>query len=190
MKTHDVSPRTSGELSGRTPHRACGSRGARRAWRWSAHRRLDHPRRADRRLRLFGPSGPRNLLLVSLDTVRADRLGCYHYAAAQTPQIDALASVGPAIRAGDDRGAAHPARARVADDRDVSRLARRARQRRLLPWRRSAHARRDPAATRVFEPAASSARSCSIGAGGSRRASIATSTTSISTGSRTPRRWT
>ena len=53
--------------------------------------------------------------------------------------------VRPAIRAGDDRGAAHAARALVADDRHVSRLARRARQRRLLPRRRSAHARRDPA---------------------------------------------
>ncbi len=31
---------------------------------------------------------------MSLDTVRADRLGCYHYAAAQTPQIDALAAAG------------------------------------------------------------------------------------------------
>ena len=53
--------------------------------------------------------------------------------------------VRPAIRAGDDRRAAHAAGALVADDRDVSRLARRARQRRLLPGRRSAHARRGPA---------------------------------------------
>ena len=91
-------------------------------------RRADSPARAS-----SGPAGPRNLLLVSLDTVRADRLGSYHYAAAQTPQIDALASVRPAIRAGDDGGAAHAAGALVADDRHVSRLARRARQRRLLP---------------------------------------------------------
>jgi arylsulfatase A-like enzyme/Tfp pilus assembly protein PilF len=40
------------------------------------------------------PMRPRNLLLVSLDTVRADHLGSYHYAAAQTPQIDALAASG------------------------------------------------------------------------------------------------
>ncbi len=32
-----------------------------------------------------------NLLLITLDTTRADRLGCYGYAAAQTPVIDALA---------------------------------------------------------------------------------------------------
>ena len=37
---------------------------------------------------------PKNLLLVSLDTVRADHLGCYHDAAAQTPAIDALAASG------------------------------------------------------------------------------------------------
>lgn len=45
-------------------------------------------------VRLFGPRGPVNLLLVSLDTVRADRLGCYQYAAAQTPYIDELAKSG------------------------------------------------------------------------------------------------
>jgi arylsulfatase A-like enzyme/Tfp pilus assembly protein PilF len=37
---------------------------------------------------------PRNVLLVSLDTTRADRLGCYGYAAAQTPRLDALAGGG------------------------------------------------------------------------------------------------
>src|SRR5262245_52053356 len=45
-------------------------------------------------LRLFGPKRARNLLLVTLDTVRADRLGCYHYASAQTPHIDRLAAGG------------------------------------------------------------------------------------------------
>ena len=37
------------------------------------------------------PTGP-NVLLVTLDTTRADRLGCYGYAAARTPAIDALAA--------------------------------------------------------------------------------------------------
>ncbi|MBN2206070.1 MAG: hypothetical protein JW742_01580, partial [Candidatus Aminicenantes bacterium] len=32
--------------------------------------------------------GRRNLLLVTLDTTRADRLGCYGYAPAATPAID------------------------------------------------------------------------------------------------------
>jgi arylsulfatase A-like enzyme/Tfp pilus assembly protein PilF len=45
-------------------------------------------------VRLLRPKGARNLLLVSLDTVRADHLGSYQYAAAQTPRIDALAAAG------------------------------------------------------------------------------------------------
>jgi choline-sulfatase len=45
-------------------------------------------------VRLIRPRSARNLLLVSLDTVRADHLGCYQYASAQTPQIDRLATSG------------------------------------------------------------------------------------------------
>ena len=41
----------------------------------------------------FRPA-PRNLLLISIDTLRADRVGSYGYAAAQTPHLDALARVG------------------------------------------------------------------------------------------------
>lgn len=37
---------------------------------------------------------PPNVLLITLDTTRADRLGCYGYAAARTTAIDALASEG------------------------------------------------------------------------------------------------
>ncbi len=37
---------------------------------------------------------PLNLLLVTLDTVRADHLGCYGDAAAETPHLDALAGQG------------------------------------------------------------------------------------------------
>ena len=36
----------------------------------------------------------KNLLLITLDTTRADRLGCYGYAAAHTPNLDALARGG------------------------------------------------------------------------------------------------
>lgn len=35
-----------------------------------------------------------NLLLITLDTTRADRLGCYGYATARTPVLDALAASG------------------------------------------------------------------------------------------------
>ncbi len=35
-----------------------------------------------------------NVLLLTLDTTRADRLGCYGYAAAQTPALDDLAAAG------------------------------------------------------------------------------------------------
>jgi len=35
-----------------------------------------------------------NVLLITLDTTRADRLGCYGYAKAQTPALDALAASG------------------------------------------------------------------------------------------------
>lgn len=40
------------------------------------------------------PKGPPNLLLVLLDTTRADHLSCYGYAKPTTPTIDALASEG------------------------------------------------------------------------------------------------
>ncbi len=52
---------------------------------------LARPRWASRVL----PSrGPRNVLIVTLDTLRADHLGAYGYAAAQTPRLDALAGSG------------------------------------------------------------------------------------------------
>lgn len=39
-------------------------------------------------------AGPANLLLITLDTVRADRLGCYGYARDTTPVLDGLAARG------------------------------------------------------------------------------------------------
>ncbi len=38
--------------------------------------------------------GPRSVLLISIDTLRADRLGSYGYKAAATPVLDALAARG------------------------------------------------------------------------------------------------
>jgi choline-sulfatase len=40
------------------------------------------------------PATPRNLVLISIDTLRADRVGSYGYAAAQTPRLDGLARAG------------------------------------------------------------------------------------------------
>ncbi|MGE5327132.1 MAG: sulfatase-like hydrolase/transferase, partial [Deltaproteobacteria bacterium] len=37
---------------------------------------------------------PPNVLLITLDTVRADHLGCYGYRSIKTPNIDELARVG------------------------------------------------------------------------------------------------
>ena len=44
-------------------------------------------------LRLARP-GPPNILLITLDTTRADRIGAYGYAGARTPVLDALAARG------------------------------------------------------------------------------------------------
>lgn len=41
-----------------------------------------------------GPERPRSVVIVSLDTVRADRLGCHGRADAGTPRLDALAARG------------------------------------------------------------------------------------------------
>ncbi|MEO8495382.1 MAG: sulfatase-like hydrolase/transferase [Planctomycetota bacterium] len=44
---------------------------------------------------VFWPPGPTpNVLFITLDTTRADRLGCYGYSAALTPTLDQLASEG------------------------------------------------------------------------------------------------
>ena len=40
------------------------------------------------------PRRPRNLVLVTIDTLRADRLGCYGYTQAETPNLDHLAASG------------------------------------------------------------------------------------------------
>jgi hypothetical protein len=40
------------------------------------------------------PSLPRSVLLISVDTLRADRLGCYGYARPTSPRIDGLAAEG------------------------------------------------------------------------------------------------
>jgi arylsulfatase A-like enzyme/tetratricopeptide (TPR) repeat protein len=44
------------------------------------------------------PSRGPSVLVITLDTTRADRIGCYGHAAAQTPSIDALANSGVLFR--------------------------------------------------------------------------------------------
>ena len=41
-----------------------------------------------------GKLSGQNLLLITLDTTRADRLGCYGYKPAETPTLDSLAARG------------------------------------------------------------------------------------------------
>ena len=48
----------------------------------------------DRQAGVRPSTEPRNLLLITLDTLRADRLGSYGYAGARTPHLDALAARG------------------------------------------------------------------------------------------------
>ena len=43
---------------------------------------------------LFPENKPQNLLLITIDTLRADHLGCYGNKNIQTPHIDALADQG------------------------------------------------------------------------------------------------
>lgn len=73
-------------------------------------------------------SGPLNVVVITLDTLRADRLGAYGYAAARTPHLDALARAGArfdeAVSASPITGPAHagimtgryPARLGVRDN--------------------------------------------------------------------------
>ena len=56
---------------------------------------------------------PRNLLLLTLDTTRPDRLGCYGSPAGATPHLDALA----VVRAASDREQHHVVRVEVVVER-------------------------------------------------------------------------
>ena len=40
------------------------------------------------------PQSGHNVILITIDTLRADRLGCYGYSRGATPNIDRLASTG------------------------------------------------------------------------------------------------
>ncbi len=61
---------------------------------WLALRPSSDPRQAVRRHWAERGVDRPNVVLVTLDTTRADRLGCYGYAPARTPNLDALAREG------------------------------------------------------------------------------------------------
>ena len=104
-----------------------------------------------------------NVLLITLDTTRADRLGSYGYAAAATPNLDRLAAARRALRSRAVVGAPDAAVARQPHDRPPSVYPWRAEQRPLHAGRGRADAggrvRRPPGTTR--RP--SSAPSCWTG---------------------------
>ncbi len=49
---------------------------------------------SDGRLAESGSATGMNVLIVTIDTLRADRLGCYGHTGARTPKIDSLAGSG------------------------------------------------------------------------------------------------
>ena len=105
-----------------------------RRWRsrWGSPTRV----RAARRRPAHRSRRP-NVLLVTIDTLRADRLGCYGHARRATPTLDAPRRPRRALR--DRRGprAAHGAVARLDPDRPHAARPRRPRQRRLRAARRA-----------------------------------------------------
>ena len=77
-----------------------------------------------------------NVLLVTIDTLRADRLGCYGYAAAATPVLDALAARGVRFATAIAHAPLTGAVARLDPHRPAAARPRRARQRRVRAARR------------------------------------------------------
>ena len=118
------------------------------------------------------PAPPRNVLLVTLDTFRADRIG------AATPALAGLARDGRSFEAADSPCSAHPARARVVAVRTLAVAPRPSQQRRRHVPIEPRHARRRRSRAPVIAPARSSARSSSIIASVSIAASNATTTRS------------
>ena len=72
-----------------------------------------------------------NVLLVTIDTLRVDRVGAYGHSGGLTPTLDRLAAEGLRFDVRPRARAAHAAVARVVDDRPDSTATRRARQRHL-----------------------------------------------------------
>lgn len=79
MKSEEPSPRPAGNLLKWIPLAAVPLVVALGLWVWVP---FGHPAR------------PPDILLISVDTLRADRLGCYGYRGIDTPNIDGLAAGG------------------------------------------------------------------------------------------------
>ena len=128
-----------------------------------------------------------NVVVVTLDTTRADRLGCYGFSGVADAEHRRARPRRAWCSTSDRGGAAHVPVARVDVHRPRPAAPRRARQRRLLPGRRESDAGRTAAGARATRRARSSARGCSSRAGGWPRASTTTRTASSSASTRSSR---
>ena len=70
---------------------------------------------------------PPNLVVITVDTLRADRLGCYGYKLIKTPRIDALAADGILVEKAYSSHPSDAARPRLPFHRDLSGVSRCAR---------------------------------------------------------------
>ena len=98
-----------------------------------------------------------NLLLITIDTLRADHVGAYGATSGATPALDALAAARRPVRSGPDRRSAHRSLARDDPHRPVPARARRPRQRRLHARLEISDARNAAEARRAIRPRRSSA---------------------------------
>ena len=121
-----------------------------------------------------------NVLLITLDTTRADHLGCLRLSRRRDAQHRRAGAPRGALRAGHLARAADAAGAHLDPDRHVPHVPRRARQRQHGPEPVPDHDRRDALGDEATLREPSSARSCWTGAGASIRASTSTTTASTS----------
>ena len=131
------------------------------------------------RLSAGGSADRLNLLVITLDTTRADRIGAYGYQDIETPTIDRLAREGVLFEQTMADGAADAAGPLLHLHRDASRPSTACATTAVSS---SSPAQLtladDPQARRAFARAPSSARTCSTASGASTRDSTPTSTTS------------
>ena len=124
------------------------------AWLLGAARRVHRRRHRPRRSRA-------HLVLITIDTLRADRLGAYGSTTVATPNLDRLAREGAMAVHASVHGAADAAVARLAPDRALPGRARHSRQRLAAAWRQGVPLLAEILQQRGFrDRARSSRRSC------------------------------